>query len=347
MLKVQDYSSLTEAESLEDVKSLLTSFYPTLTSTASGTLSTSSLSRQLQSSLVSEFGHLKTSSVEPLTTFFDFISHGYVIDNVVLLLQAALKAQRAEAAGGGAGGRGRGAADDEEENAILAAAEAHLHPCGMFESIRALAVAQSVSELYRLVLIDSPLAPYIQEGRLAEEDLSEINVEVLRATLSKAWLEAFAAFCEGVGGSTAEAMTPLLAFEADRRAINITLNSLGTELSTDDRARLYPQLGSLYPDGHLRLSRADSPSAVRQAVEHVGPLAHAFASASTGTKSLEDAFFEEEVRLCKEAFNVQFGFGVFYAYVRLREQEHRNVLWITECIAQRQRSQLDHYVRIF
>eukprot|EP00020_Sapocribrum_chincoteaguense_P008249 CAMPEP_0170740072 /NCGR_PEP_ID=MMETSP0437-20130122/5492_1 /TAXON_ID=0 /ORGANISM="Sexangularia sp." /LENGTH=336 /DNA_ID=CAMNT_0011078555 /DNA_START=144 /DNA_END=1154 /DNA_ORIENTATION=+ len=336
MLKVQDYSSLVEAESLDDVKSLLTAFYPSITSSSS--LSTASLSAQLQRTLVDEISHLSTSSVEPLTTFFDYISHGYVIDNVVLLLQAALKAAKVE------GGR---KVDDDEENAILAAAQAHLHPCGMFESIRALAVAQSVSELYRLVLIDSPLAPYIQQGRLAEEDLSEINVEVLRATLSKAWLESFAAFCVQAGGTTAEAMVPLLNFEADRRAINITLNSLGTELSTDDRARLYPQLGSLYPDGHLRLSRADSPSAVRQAVEHVGPLAHAFATASSGTKSLEDAFFEEEVRLCKEAFNVQFGFGVFYAYIRLREQEHRNVLWITECIAQRQRSQLDHYVRIF
>ena len=38
------------------------------------------------------------------------------------------------------------------------------HPLGMFDSIATLAVASSMRELYRLVLVDTPLAPYFSES---------------------------------------------------------------------------------------------------------------------------------------------------------------------------------------
>lgn len=43
--------------------------------------------------------------------------------------------------------------------------------------------------------------------------------------------------CSGppTAAAAAEVMSDLLAFEADRRALNITLNSIGTELTRDDR----------------------------------------------------------------------------------------------------------------
>ena len=40
--------------------------------------------------------------------------------------------------------------------------------------------------------------------------------------------------------------------QADRRALNITLNSIGTELTRDDRRRLYANFGLLYPHGQVR-----------------------------------------------------------------------------------------------
>jgi hypothetical protein len=38
------------------------------------------------------------------------------------------------------------------------------HPLGMFDAIATLAVASSMRELYRLVLVDTPLAPYFSES---------------------------------------------------------------------------------------------------------------------------------------------------------------------------------------
>ena len=54
-----------------------------------------------------------------------------------------------------------------------------------------------------------------------------------------------------------------------------------------------------------------------------------------------------QVRLMKNSFMMQFQFGVFYAYVKLKEQENRNIVWIAECVAQRHRAKIDSYIEIF
>lgn len=59
-----------------------------------------------------------------------------------------------------------------------------------------------------------------------------------------------------------------LQFEADRRAIIITINSFGTELGKDDRAKLYPRCGRLNPDGLAALARADDYEQVKAVAEY-------------------------------------------------------------------------------
>ena len=45
------------------------------------------------------------------------------------------------------------------------------------------------------------------------EDLDEMNIEIMRNTLYKAYLDDFAKFCNKLGGSTAAVMGDLLSFE--------------------------------------------------------------------------------------------------------------------------------------
>lgn len=47
------------------------------------------------------------------------------------------------------------------------------------------------------------------------------------------------------------------------------------------------------------------------------------------------------------SFQRQYQYGVFYSLIKLKEQEARNIVWISECIAQRHKSKIDNYVNIF
>ena len=141
--------------------------------------------------------------------------------------------------------------------------------------MEAIHIASTPAELYNAVLVDTPLAPFF-ESCINEQvclgkryggcgvnydgyfkDLDEMNIEIIRNTLYKSYLESFYNFCVNIGGETADVMCEILGFEADRRAFIITINSFGTELTKDDREKLYPTCGKLAPDGLKALARAD------------------------------------------------------------------------------------------
>lgn len=55
---------------------------------------------------------------------------------------------------------------------------------------------------------------------------------------------------------------------------------------------------------------------------------------------LDKVLYEEEVRRLILTFEIQFTYAIFYAYMRLREQEIRNLMWISECVAQDQKARI-------
>jgi V-type H+-transporting ATPase subunit d len=222
--------------------------------------------------------------------------------------------------------------------------------------------AKGYADLYQTVLVDTPVGPYFamflqesaERGSDARNVLEEVEIEIIKSSLIKYWLEDFCHYVEKLGGDNASIMGDLLKVRADTNAINITLNSFGTPLNEpamrmSDRKRLYPAVGHLYPAGTAMLVDVADEQELGRVLElfpQYSAIWNIHANGS-GEKSIDDAFYERDVQMLELAFESQFHVAVFYAYVKLKEQEIRNLVWVSECILQQQKDEINKFVPVF
>lgn len=339
-----DYHHLTQCETLDDIRLNLTETDYSDSIADMATLTPALLQKAAIEKLVTEFKYLRTQAVEPLATFMDFVTFEYMIENVMLLLKGALSGR--------------------DINELIE----QCHPLGMFKesTMRSIPTfetsSKGYSDLYQTVLVDTPVGPYfamfLQESAEHNGDsrnvLEEVEIEIIKSSLIKYWLEDFSQYVEKLGGETAATMGELLKVRADTNSINITLNSFGTPLNepamrSSDRKRLYPAVGHLYPAGTLMLADVSSEEELGRVMELFPQYAGIWNihASGHGEKSIDDAFYERDVQMLELAFESQMHFTVFYAYVKLKEQEIRNLVWISECILQQQKDEINKFVPVF
>jgi len=183
-------------------------------------------------------------------------------------------------------------------------------------------------------------------GKVYEEE----EFEVITERLQKLCLEDFYQFTQRLGGDTAEIMRDVLGWEADSRALNITMGSFNTPLNDPsardgDRKSLYCNFGAFYPEGtyghpesEMSFSRISDNQSLADCLESSYKPYHELwvaAAESNGEKKFTNVMDEHEVKVMKLAFDSQSHFAAFYGWFKLKQLELRNIKWILSCITQR------------
>lgn len=347
-----EYHHINQCDNLNDVKmNLQETDYGNFLQNESPPLTPAVIRERALIKLVEQMEYLRanTPASGPLAKFLDYITYDYMIDNIMLILKATMN----------------------NPNVDVRELVEQTHPLGRFKASTMKSIVafentpQGYADLYQTVLIDTPIGRYFSQFLKEEGDkasatgsevhslLEEMPTTKLENTLRKLYLEDFYFFCKELGGETASIMTNLLKARADAVAISITLNSFGTTLNEpnmrqSDRKLLYPSIGHLYPEGTDRLSHVGDEEELGRAIRPYVAYRSIWEKYTENQKTIDDAMYEREVQLNEMAFESQFNYACFYSFVRLKEQEIRNLVWLCECIVQRQNDKMDqHFIPIF
>ena len=104
-----------------------------------------------------------------MATFMDYITYGYMIDNIVLVIT--------------------GTHHDRDTAELLE----KCHPLGVFTEMKAIVNIEDAKELFHTVLVDTPLGQYFGECIDMDDIENDTNIEIIRNTLYKVTAAAAAA----------------------------------------------------------------------------------------------------------------------------------------------------------
>ena len=334
ILGEQQYAALRNTSNLKDFKSVLidtdySDYVKDYTET-----DTSALKMLLKKKLADEIDQVQSVAGPELDKFIEMIRHKYMIDNVINIIE--------------------GIKNKTDKNVI----ESRNEPLGYLKEISGLLKLdyKKIEDLYEDVLIDTEVGVYFSkflEEVLSASDnknvatinnfLQALKPEEIKNYLKKIWLEYFYQFCKTLNPTTSEIMEELLKYEADCQTIQIVYNSLAynNQFQEEERKKVIPYFGVLYPETTTQLIKCNSLEQLRQILqpfpdyyelvkEIPDPKKLDEFGLQSGLKTLDDLMFKESMKRYSIAFEQQFHFACFYAYIKIKEQEIKNIMLLAD-----------------
>jgi len=181
--------------------------------------------------------------------------------------------------------------------------------------------------------------------------MKDYKAEKIKNMLKKIWIAEFHKYCmDNLNDTSRQVMDDLLKFESDCMTIQIIYNSLDIKVLSDvrgregERRKYINNLGYLYPDRDRELTDADTFEKLRDALkgfEYERMLANVTdipskeksSEFSSQGKSIDDVMFVEKAKRYSLAFENGFHYGCFYGYLKLKEMEIKNVIWLAELVS--------------
>ena len=332
ILSEKEYGQLRNTTNLKDFKAvLLDTDYSDYIKEYNET-DISSLKMLLKKKLADEIDTVQSVAGRDLNKFIEMIRHKYMIDNVINIIE--------------------GIKNKTDKNVI----ESRNEPLGYLKEISGLLKLdfKKIDDLYEDVLIDTEVGVYFSkflEEVLASSDNKNVTVinnylqalkpEEIKNYLKKIWLEYFYQFCKTLNPTTSEIMEDLLKYEADCQAIQIVYNSLAYNIQEKERKKVIPYFGYLYPETTNQLIKTNSIEQLRQILtpfpeyydlvkDVPDPKKTDEFALQTGLKTLDDFMFKESIKRYSIAFEQQFHFACFYAYIKIKEQEIKNIVLLAK-----------------
>lgn len=309
-----------------------------------------------QKKMADEFKYMRSQACGELALFMDFVSYEYMIDNIILILQHTLNNPTGDVS-----------EVIERCHPLGDIGESNLRSIASFEPTK-----RGLEQLFVTVLISTPVGHYFSQflqsaknygdqsagADDAQTTLGETSFVMLENFVYKAYLEDFSSLCDRLGSETTLHMRHILNRAADKRTINICINSFSTDLGQDQQMRettrqdLIPTIGYLFPEafGAIRaVANLEDLTEMLQPYNDYKTLWEVWGDAEGegGAGNLDDGFYRMEVEDLENCFYGQSHMAIFYAYVKLKEQEIRNLEWISECIIQDRRDKVEKIVKVF
>lgn len=190
-----------------------------------------------------------------------------------------------------------------------------------------------------------------KDARFISDLMKDYKAEKIKNMLKKIWISEFHKYCMGnLNDTSKQVMDDLLKFESDCMTIQIIYNSLDIKVLSDvrgregERRKYINNLGYLYPDRDRELTDADTYEKLRDATkgfEYENMLAQVSdvpsrekaSEFSSAGKSIDDVMFVEKSKRYSMAFENGFHYGVFYAYLKMKEMEIKNIIWLAELVS--------------